>query len=164
MKRFCNFFSEVDFLACIITFIASMAFGMEYGIIIGVGVSIGALLLRSLRPKLISQLKSDPLTKVEYILVSPSNGLYFPSVDHITNSIQKLTVKHKDIELIVINFSKWSACDFTGASTLVSVYKGMKKNGKSLVFLNCSKFWINAFNTVGLENPPVIHHENDYFK
>ncbi len=142
-----------------------MGLGMEYGILVGVAVSLGSLLLRSLRPKLISQIKSDALSKMDYILVQPnSHGLYFPSVDHITNSIQKLTLKHKEIQLIILDFSKWSCCDFTSASTLVSVYKGMEKNGKDLVFLNCSEFWINSFKIAGLENPPLIVDETECFK
>ncbi|ODM99088.1 Sodium-independent sulfate anion transporter [Orchesella cincta] len=45
--------SKIDCIACLITFLASMLLGMEYGILIGVVVSVGALLLKSLRPEVI---------------------------------------------------------------------------------------------------------------
>lgn len=150
----------MDALACLVTFIASVCLGMEYGIMVGVGVSIGALLLRSLRPELRSSLKTEPVTGQAYILMQPSHGLNFPSVDHITTSILKQTLKHKEIQLVLLDFSKWANCDYTAASTLVSVHKGMKKNGKTLAFLNCSEVWMEVLKIAGLGNPPIVRNED----
>lgn len=127
---------------------------------VGVGVSIGALLLRSLRPELSSCLKTEPVTQQDYILMQPSHGLNFPSVDHITTSILKQTLKHKEIQLVLLDFSKWANCDYTAASTLVSVNKGMKKNGKTLAFLNCNDVWIEVLKIAGLGSPPLVRNED----
>lgn len=137
-----------------------MGIGMEYGILVGVGISIGALLLKSLRPTLSREVKCDPTTNIDYILVTPENGLNFPSVDHITTSIQKLTVKHKECSLIILDFSKWTVLDYTGANTFNLLSKGMKKNEKTLAFLKCSQNWIDAFKIGGMSDPPLIRDED----
>ncbi|CAL8112209.1 unnamed protein product [Orchesella dallaii] len=149
--------SKIDCIACIITFIASMFLGMEYGILIGVVVSVGALLLKSLRPALKTELKVERSTGVDYILVTPEAGLYFPSVDHIITQVQKLTLKNKECSVVLLDFSQWTACDYTAATTLVSLNKGLKKNEKILGFLNCSPVWVHNFKVAGLKEPPLVH-------
>lgn len=129
---------------------------MEYGILVGVGITVGVLLLKSLRPQLKLLLKYDSKTSTEYVLMTPENGLNFPSVDHITTTIQKLTLKCKECCFIIIDFTKWTEMDYTGANTFALISKGLKRNGKTLAFMNCGETWINAFKIAGMSDPPLI--------
>lgn len=146
------------------TFIAAMGLGMEYGILVGVGVSVGALLLKSLRPHLDLDMTYDPVTNIDYITITPENGLNFPSVDHITTTVQKLTLKQKECRLIIIDFTKWLVLDYTGANTFVLLSKGLKKNNKTLAFMNCNDAWINSFKIAGMSDPPLITGEDNISK
>lgn len=79
-----------DLFSFLVTFISSVLFGMEYGIMIGVGVSLAILLLKSLKPGLNSELRIDPGTGISFIYAKPDYGLHFPSVDYIRTSLAKL--------------------------------------------------------------------------
>ena len=89
-----------------------------------------------MKPEIVPELKTGEESGVKY-LIKPESGMNFPSVDHISSTIQKLSLKHKSTRVIVLNFSNWSAYDYTAANTLLSLLKGMKKNGKILIFADC---------------------------
>lgn len=147
----------MDAVACLITFISSLFLGMEYGILIGVGISIGSLLLKTLKPELIPEIRQDSSTGIQYLHIKPtSSGVNFPSADHISSTIQKLSLKHKFCRVIVLNFSQWTAYDYTAANTLLSLVKGLKKNGKIFIFTDCSAEWISVLKLAGLSHPPVV--------
>jgi sodium-independent sulfate anion transporter 11 len=79
----------MDLLACLITCLASILLGMEYGILVGVGISLFALLLESLKPDLQEEMRTDP-SGINYIYMQPESGIKFPSVDHIRSRVTKL--------------------------------------------------------------------------
>lgn len=130
---------------------------MEYGILIGVGISVGALLLKTLKPELQPEIREDEQTGIRYLYVTPSNsGVNFPSVDHISSTIQKLSLKHKKCRVIVLDFCQWTTYDYTAANTLLSLVKGMKKNGKIFVFTHCNAEWVSVLKLAGMSLPPAV--------
>jgi len=148
---------EIDAASCIITFISSLFLGMEYGILIGVGISIGSLLMKTLAPPLIPDIIEDPVTGIRCLYITPvHSGVNFPSVDHISSTVQKLSLKHRSCRVIVLDFSQWKTYDYTAATTLLSLVKGLKKNGKVFIFTHCSDEWNNALKIAGLAHPPTI--------
>jgi MFS superfamily sulfate permease-like transporter len=147
----------MDAFACIVTFISSLFLGMEYGILVGVGISIGSLLLKSLKPELTPEVAEDNLTGIKYLYITPSNsGVNFPSVDHISSTIQKLSLKHKKCRVIVLDFQQWTSYDYTTANTLLSLVKGLKKNGKIFIFTHCNEEWVTVLKLAGLAHPPAL--------
>lgn len=81
----------MDFLSCLATFVASLLLGMEYGIMLGVALSLGVLLLKSLKPGLDPELRHDPVSDIHFLYAKPDrSGLNFPSVDYIRSSVAKL--------------------------------------------------------------------------
>lgn len=100
---------------------------MEYGIIIGVGISTGAILFRLLQPKLNESVRTDEATGTKYIIVTPEAGLLFPSVDYVRTTLGKLALKYKSIEHYFLNFEKWTEADYTAATALAPLTIGFKK-------------------------------------
>ncbi|OXA64562.1 Sodium-independent sulfate anion transporter [Folsomia candida] len=154
--------SKMDAIACLITFACSLFLGMEYGIVIGVCISVGGILLKSLKPELTPEIRTDSRTGINYLVITPSkSGIHFPSIDHVSSTIQKLCLKHKSCRVIVLNFCHWSSYDYSGASTFVSLVKGMKKNGRMLLFMNCSPEWVKVLGLAGLQNVPAISGDKE---
>jgi sodium-independent sulfate anion transporter 11 len=148
--------AEIDLIACLVTFLASIILGMEYGIIIGVAISIGAILMKSLKPKVSEEMKTEETCSLKYFLITPESGLLFPSVDFVRTRINKLSLKYKSVKYFFINFEKWTQVDYTAATSLVSLLKGFENNGKAVRFINCSERWVQVLQDAGCSKPPVI--------
>ena len=149
-----HFSTGWDVLTCIITFIGSVFLGMEYGIVIGVGISVAALLIQTLRPPMGPLLKVDEQTGLKYLLVKPEHGLKFPSIDHLRTQVNKATYRYQNIRIIVIDMERWTTWDYTAINSLVALVRGTKKIQISLIFLHCGAEWTKAFEAAGLKNPP----------
>lgn len=118
----------------------------------GVAISVMKLLRRHLFPKVFYAEMDEPSTKLKYVLIKPNAGLSFAGVNHVTTKVQKLVLKYKNINVFVIDFSNWKACDYSAAVTITSLYEGLEENGKSLLFSNCNEKWIQALENVGMRN------------
>jgi len=118
---------------------------------------VGSLLVKALKPELHPEVKEDGATGIKYLLITPSStGVNFPSVDHISSTVQKLSLKHKTCRVIILDFSHWTTYDYTAANTLLSLVKGLKKNGKIFIFTNCSDDWVSVLKMAGLSHPPTV--------
>jgi hypothetical protein len=151
----------MDLIACLVTFFCSILIGMEFGILIGVGLSIFVLLLKSLKPPLNPELLTDPIAGFQYLYTKPTAGLAFPSVDHVRTSVMKLTRKHPDIYIIVVSFEKWTTYDYTVVTALASLVKTLQKDNRSLIFVDCEEMWIDALKLGGLSDVPCIPSMHD---
>lgn len=151
--------TESDAVTCVITFLASIFLGMDYGIAVGVAISLAFLFYKSLKPKIHSEVIEEPSSNLKYILIRPESGskvLNFPSVDHVSNTVQKLSLKMKTCPLpIVLDMEKWKGCDYSAVVTMTSLVKGMRKSGKQIVFIECSEKWEGALKSAGLKDPPL---------
>ncbi|XP_021952022.1 sodium-independent sulfate anion transporter isoform X2 [Folsomia candida] len=139
--------NRMDFLSCLATFVASLLLGMEYGIMLGVALSLGVLLLKSLKPGLDPELRHDPVSDIHFLYAKPDrSGLNFPSVDYIRSSVAKLATQFPSVPIIVLSFQKWDTFDYTVVLALTSLVTLLKSEyGKELVYVDCSPGWIHAF-------------------
>ncbi|CAG7728717.1 unnamed protein product [Allacma fusca] len=153
--------SKLDFLCCTVTIAASLGLGIEYGILVGVSVSLAILLLNSLRPSMTPEFKIDPETNVHFVLLKPDQGINFPSVDYIRDSVNHIARHYDNYSIIVIQCDKWTRWDFTAANALVFLTKAMSKRGISLVFYKCRPEWYQLLETFGLKDPPCCFHKED---
>ena len=126
---------------------------MEYGIGIGVGISLCKILYEFLSATLASEFKTDEETQLNYIVLKPMEGLRFPSVDSIRKCVNKFAVEHTlTHRIIVLDCLKWPSLDYTVAAALVSLIKSFKKNSKILVLLNVNPLWNAALMKAGLSS------------
>ncbi|ODN05268.1 Sodium-independent sulfate anion transporter, partial [Orchesella cincta] len=163
--------SKLDVLTAIITFLGSLWLGMEYGLVIGVGVSLALYLVRPVRPRMewrivkgrsssVDRLLSQQApvlasSQKQYHLIKPEQGFCFPSVDAIRTKINKVALSHPEVEVIVLDCQNMIGLDYTSASALACLVKALKQTGKSLVFVHTTHLpsWKGIMSTVGLKEP-----------
>jgi MFS superfamily sulfate permease-like transporter len=92
----------------------------------------------------------------EYFIITPDSGLSFPSVDLIRTKITKLALKNKNVRTYILSMESWNQLDYTAATALASMVKVFEKDGKFLVFTNCTGPWTAVLKEAGLSNPPIV--------
>lgn len=127
--------SRKDLIPTFVTFLLCLAIGVEYGILVGVGINIVFLLYPSARPTIHVEkcVVSDKKTSIhtnfspmklhsqtdsgaEYLLVTPGNSLYFPAVDFIRQSVGRAARREGCSQLpIVVDCRFVLGADFTAA-------------------------------------------------
>ena len=107
------------------------------------------------------EFKIDPETNVHFVLLKPDQGINFPSVDYIRDSVNRIARHYDNYSIIVIQCDKWTKWDFTAANALVFLTKAMSKRGISLVFYKCRPEWYQLLETFGLKDPPCCFHKED---
>lgn len=153
---------------------------MEYGIIIGVGVSLAIYLYRPISPQVqwriinvaqevrntndqdnsTSVMISSSTDKLNddgerrpllrYHFIRPEQGFLFPSVDSLRTLINKVALRYPDVKVICLDCGRMIGMDYTSASALASLVKALRKTGKELVLLKCEKEWVEMMGNVGL--------------
>jgi sodium-independent sulfate anion transporter 11 len=143
---------RMEAIACLVTFVASLLLGMEYGILIGVGLSVGGLLMKTLEPEVTVEVRETSTYSMPYVLIRPQanpSGLAFPSVDYVAKRVQKAAL-NEGVGVVVLDVGAWQGGgDYTAALTLLSLEKGLRKGGKALVLLDASEVWMSALKHAG---------------
>lgn len=118
------------------TFALCLLLGVEYGILVGVGVNIVLLLYPSARPSFhVTKLTTS--SGEEYLQVTPGNSLYFPAVDFIRTNVGRAGVKQGSSELpVVVDCRYILGADFTAAKGVASLLLDFSKRGQPLLFYN----------------------------
>ncbi|XP_018570602.1 sodium-independent sulfate anion transporter [Anoplophora glabripennis] len=138
--------SKKDLVAAFATFVACLVIGVEYGILLGVGINIMFLLYPSARPTVyVDQLKTS--NGVNYILITPGNSLYFPAVDFIKNSVAKEGLSSKNLP-VVIDCRFVLGADFTAAKGILALINEFTMRKQPLYFLNARKEVVSIFEGV----------------
>ncbi|XP_037073845.1 uncharacterized protein LOC119095050 [Pollicipes pollicipes] len=78
---------EPDLLPLLVTFLVGLLWRLEYGILLGTGVSLLLLLHRSARPKIVVTTKWTPAGGRPYLLVTPECGLHYPAAENLRDRI-----------------------------------------------------------------------------
>jgi MFS superfamily sulfate permease-like transporter len=166
----------MDVLACLITFFSAIFFGMEYGILLGVVTSIGIFLIRPVQPKIQwnqvdffktaaignTPVSEDTSDNEGYLLMTPESGFSFPSVDFIRTSINETIFRFPGYKYLIIDCQNMISLDYTAATALAALCKGLKKSRRHLLFFNCNSRWPEVFKNVGLTDfQTIAFHDLD---
>lgn len=130
-----------------------VGFGIEIGLLFGVGVSILHVLVKSARPKTLVYIEKVILlsstTPVPFkglylqtkdqqhcIYTKPSSGLEFPGVDYLREKINRALIS-TDFKLhVTVDCAMISSLDYTSLKGIESLIKDLKKQNLSLSLLN----------------------------
>jgi len=149
-------FSGLDVFTCLVTFFASIFLGMEYGIALGVLASLIIYFYRPVRPNIqwckvdYPSSGKDDATSEGYICLQPELGLSFPTVGWIQTSINDMILRYPSYSYIVLDCINIKSVDYTAATALAALFKGLKKSNKNLLFYQSDEDWVDLFNSVGL--------------
>ncbi|KAK7501491.1 hypothetical protein BaRGS_00007295, partial [Batillaria attramentaria] len=110
-----------DLVIHIITFICSLTVGIEYGILIGIGLSLLLLLYPMARPKL-----------------KPDHGLFFPAIEYLESKVLGFATTEEKPRAAIIDMSHISGVDYTTIMGIKSLLADGTKRGVRIVFCECS--------------------------
>ena len=126
--------NKKDIIPTFATFILCLIIGVEYGIVLGVGINMIFILYPSARPSihLKNVMTNDGL---EYILITPGSSLYFPGIEFIKSSIGKAGLASLHLP-VVVDCRHILGADFTAAKGIAALIKEFLSRKQSLYFLN----------------------------
>lgn len=144
--------SRKDLIPAFATFLLCLTLGVEYGILVGVGVNIILLLYPSARPSLHVE-KSKTSSGGEYLLVIPDNSLYFPAVDFMRASVGRVGVKQGSSQLpVVVDCRYILGADFTAAKGIAALIDDFNKRKQPIYFYNPRPSVLSVLKGVCLED------------
>ena len=131
---------QQDFYMMLTTFVVTLSFGIEEGVMAGVVLSILMFLYRSSKPHLVVLGKLpgsinyrnvdrfDSINQPENMLIVRfDDQLYFGNASHFQDSIQEfVSRKGEELKLFILDASSIHGIDSTGIHALEEVFKYMK--------------------------------------
>ncbi|XP_069124023.1 sodium-independent sulfate anion transporter-like isoform X1 [Argopecten irradians] len=120
--------NKIDLIPLFITFVASLGVGIEYGIIIGIGVDLLALLYPMARPKI-------RVTDTGVVILKMDQGVRFPAVDFLQNTVtEAATVQGDKLRSVIIDCSYITATDYSSVQGIIEMIAEFKRKDARIVF------------------------------
>ncbi|XP_059146460.1 sodium-independent sulfate anion transporter-like [Physella acuta] len=119
-----------DLVPYTITFICSLLVGIEYGILIGIGVSLFMLLYPTARPKV------KYTSRQGYLIVTPMQGLNFPGAEFLEIQIFEKAVESSKPKIIIFNMEHLTDLDFTAVQSLKTLTTDCERHAMKLILAN----------------------------
>ncbi|KAH8405048.1 hypothetical protein KR222_005641 [Zaprionus bogoriensis] len=130
--------SRRELLPGAITFVMSLAVGVEIGLLLGVGADVAFLVYRAARPVL-SVSKLQTVNGLSYILIRPKHSsLYFPAIEWVRTGISKALSTHGTAP-VVLDCAHVHDFDFTAARGMGSLHKELAKANVPLFLMSAHK-------------------------
>ncbi|KAK8753435.1 hypothetical protein OTU49_004486, partial [Cherax quadricarinatus] len=132
---------RLDQLPLWTTFLTCLFWKLEYGILVGAGVNLALVLYGSARPKVVVDVTAMQDGDDEaYVLVEPQSGLFFPSVDYVRTSVNKVGLTTASSRMtVVVDCGHFTGVDYTAVKGIKSLCNDFEKRHQPLVFINVSK-------------------------
>ncbi|XP_065338676.1 sodium-independent sulfate anion transporter-like isoform X2 [Cloeon dipterum] len=129
---------KTDLVPLYATFISSLIIGIDYGMLIGIGINALFIFYEAAKPDL--SIEKTSILNTEVIIVAPDRSITYPSAEYVKDVIIRQSSQHLGSELlVVIDGSRIFGLDSTAVKVLKSLLKGLKTNYHSLCFWNWSK-------------------------
>ncbi|XP_043951378.1 sodium-independent sulfate anion transporter isoform X1 [Drosophila biarmipes] len=130
--------SRRELLPGAITFVMSLAVGVEIGLLLGVSSDVAFLVYRAARPVL-SVSKLQTTNGINYILIRPKHSsLYFPAIEWVRSGISKALTTHGTAP-VVLDCAHVHDFDFTAARGMGSLQKELAKANVPLFLMSADK-------------------------
>lgn len=119
-----------DLVPLFVTFICSLTIGIEYGILIGIGINILIILYPMARPKIKYSVKSG------FLIVTPMQGLNFPGAEYLELKAMERANEAEKPRNIVLNMEHMSDLDYTSVQSLKTLTVNCLKHDMRLILCN----------------------------
>ncbi|CAL1531225.1 unnamed protein product [Lymnaea stagnalis] len=119
-----------DLIPYSITFICSLLVGIEYGILIGIGLSLFMLLYPTARPKIKHSIMRGCL------IVTPMQGLNFPAAEYLEIQTLEKASESNNVKTIILNLEHLTDLDYTAIHSLKTLLLDSEKHGMKLILAN----------------------------
>ena len=118
---------KIDLIPLVLTFISSLCIGIEYGIMVGIGISLIMLLYPMARPKIRA-------TQSEVLVLSINHGLNFPAVDFILEEMEHMSQKDGQYQSVVFDCSHISEVDYSSIQCVKEMIIEFERRDTKIVF------------------------------
>ncbi|KAH8236814.1 hypothetical protein KR026_011455 [Drosophila bipectinata] len=105
--------SKRDFATWLLCFCVCVLFGVEVGLFVSIVVTALHLLYLWARPEI--KVKIEQLDEMQYIRVTPGNGLYFPAINYLREKVLKACTQAEFKITVVIDGQRITGLDYTAA-------------------------------------------------
>ncbi len=152
-----------DGIVAVVTFLLTVALAphLEQGIILGVALSIGLFLYRTMRPRVavLSRYRDGTLRDVSVfpLLTSPKisilrfdMSLYFANAGFFENKVLQVLADNPDLEYIIIDAEGINTLDATGEEVLHHLCERLESQGIHLLVARMKKQFMDTVKGSGL--------------
>ena len=152
-----------DGAVAVITFVLTliMAPHLDKGIIIGVGLSIGLFLFRSMRPRVavLSRFHDGTMRdiSVHHLPTSPAisvmrfdGSLYFANAGYFETRVLEVVAANPELRYIIVDGQGINQLDATGEEVLHHLAERLKSNGIELLVARMKKQFMDTVRKTGL--------------
>ncbi|XP_016952859.1 sodium-independent sulfate anion transporter [Drosophila biarmipes] len=105
--------SKRDFATWLLCFCVCVLFGVEVGLFVSIVVTALHLLFLWARPEI--RVKIEQLEEMQYIRVTPGNGIYFPAINYLRERVLKACTRADFKITVVIDGQRINGMDYTAA-------------------------------------------------
>merc|ERR1711862_739989 len=131
--------NRIELIPGFVTFFCCVLWNLEYGILVGIGVTFIFILYNAARPNVHMETHLTDCGK-KYLWVSTDQALTFTSINYVRNMINKAAVEQTvAASPVVIDCSLISSIDFTAGKGISSMILDFKTRGQGLFFYNAQK-------------------------
>ncbi|XP_026469431.1 sodium-independent sulfate anion transporter-like [Ctenocephalides felis] len=148
--------SRRELFGCVKTFVLSLVFSVEIGLLVGVSWDLLYVVYKAARPDLpITKVTTD--SGIEFLILKPGHGLlYFPAVDFLRDAIRK-AANEKGVP-VIIDCNNLQDIDFTAARGIVTLSKEL--NGR-LILMNASEKVLKVIEDANSAKVPIKNVLNE---
>jgi SulP family sulfate permease len=153
-----------DAIVAVITFVLTLAFAphLDKGIIIGVLLSLGLFLWRTMRPRFaqlsrykdgtMRDIRVHPLPTSPVISVVRFDGsLYFASAGYFETKMLGVVAANPDLKYIILDGEGINQIDATGEEVLHHLWERLQAQGITLVIARMKKQFMDTIRRTGLK-------------
>ncbi|XP_068211653.1 sodium-independent sulfate anion transporter-like isoform X2 [Palaemon carinicauda] len=127
---------RIDLIPWGVTFLACLGWGLEWGILLGIGVNLAMLLFSIATPAVRISVVPPSKQHAGYALVTPSHGLSYPSTTHVRSAVRKAGLRQAGGSLpVAIDCSFIDNVDYTSAKGIKGMIDDFHRRGQTLVFV-----------------------------
>ncbi|KAK4874464.1 hypothetical protein RN001_013824 [Aquatica leii] len=130
--------NKYDLFVMLLTFIVSLVFSVEQGLLVGVIVNFLPLIKVWTRPK-IDFVISTTKEGQTYLLVKPELGLYYSASEYFTLEASKTIASIEFGIPVVFDCKNILYVDYTSTQTIRYLLTELKESNRTFVFLNASE-------------------------
>lgn len=134
-----------DAFAAIVTFLVSVIFGVELGLLVGALFSLIFFLRPPARPKIeVIQCKTELGNK--YIVLKPDTGIFYPAANYFCNKVIKIIHRYDENNVpFIIDCERIRSIDYTAIKGIELILANINAERKRLWFMNVPLETYNSF-------------------
>lgn len=117
-----------------VTFIACLGIGLDYGMLIGIGINLMFILYSSARPKV--QVRNLTIETQDVLLVTPEQGLVFPAAEYIRSLVFSHCITTENSVVVVVEGTNVHNVDSSVAKNMTMLVEDLDIREQRIIFWN----------------------------